>query len=31
VFGQGRMGVEEILAKLDTGASARAAERLNQK
>ena len=31
VFGQGRMGVEEILAKLDTGASARAAEKLNQK
>jgi len=25
VFGQGRMGVEEILAKLDTGASTRAA------
>jgi NADH-dependent peroxiredoxin subunit F len=31
VFGQGRMGVEEILAKLDTGASTRAAEKLNQK
>ncbi|WP_042268437.1 alkyl hydroperoxide reductase subunit F [Paraburkholderia heleia] len=31
VFGQGRMGVEEILAKLDTGASSRAAEKLNQK
>ena len=31
VFGQGRMGVEEILAKLDTGATARAADKLNQK
>jgi alkyl hydroperoxide reductase subunit F len=31
VFGQGRMGVEEILAKLDTGAVARAAEKLGQK
>ncbi len=31
VFGQGRMGVEEILAKLDTGASTRAAEKLNAK
>jgi NADH-dependent peroxiredoxin subunit F len=29
VFGQGRMGPEEIVAKLDTGASQRAAERLN--
>lgn len=28
-FGQGRMTVEEILAKLDTGASAREAEKLN--
>ena len=27
-FGQGRMGVEEILAKLDTGAGARDAEKL---
>ncbi|MFC5431425.1 alkyl hydroperoxide reductase subunit F [Paraburkholderia denitrificans] len=31
VFGQGRMGVEEILAKLDTGATARAAEKLDAK
>ena len=31
VFGQGRMGVEEILQKLDTGASARAAEKLSAK
>ena len=31
VFGQGRMGVEEILAKLDTGASTRSAEKLNAK
>jgi alkyl hydroperoxide reductase subunit F len=31
VFGQGRMGVEEILQKLDTGASARAAGKLNAK
>ncbi|WP_233866408.1 alkyl hydroperoxide reductase subunit F [Paraburkholderia adhaesiva] len=31
VFGQGRMGVEEILAKIDTGASARAAGKLNEK
>ena len=31
VFGQGRMGIEEILAKIDTGASARAAEKLAQK
>ena len=30
-FGQGRMGVEEILAKLDSGAGARQAEALNQK
>ncbi|MCL1621341.1 alkyl hydroperoxide reductase subunit F [Ralstonia pseudosolanacearum] len=29
VFGQGRMGVEEILAKIDTGAAARDAEKLN--
>ncbi|MGQ3671091.1 alkyl hydroperoxide reductase subunit F [Xanthobacter sp. TB0136] len=29
LFGQGRMGVEEIVNKLDTGASAREAERLN--
>lgn len=28
VFGQGRMGVEEILAKIDTGAAARDAEKL---
>jgi alkyl hydroperoxide reductase subunit F len=28
VFGQGRMGVEEILARLDTGAGQREAERL---
>ncbi|MBC3931109.1 alkyl hydroperoxide reductase subunit F [Undibacterium curvum] len=31
VFGQGRMSVEEILAKLDTGATQRAAEKLNAK
>ena len=31
LFGQGRMGVEEILAKLDTGASARDAEKLDAK
>jgi alkyl hydroperoxide reductase subunit F len=31
VFGQGRMSVEEILAKLDTNAGARAAEQLNAK
>ena len=31
VFGQGRMGVEEILAKIDTGAAARDAERLAHK
>ncbi|MDQ9170087.1 alkyl hydroperoxide reductase subunit F [Oxalobacteraceae bacterium R-40] len=30
-FGQGRSSVEEILAKLDTGASARKAEELNEK
>ncbi|MHA6883706.1 alkyl hydroperoxide reductase subunit F [Ralstonia pseudosolanacearum] len=29
VFSQGRMGVEEILAKIDTGAGARDAEKLN--
>jgi alkyl hydroperoxide reductase subunit F len=31
LFGQGRMDVEQILAKLDTGASARDAEKLNGK
>ncbi|MDP3813967.1 alkyl hydroperoxide reductase subunit F [Pseudomonas sp.] len=31
LFGQGRMGVEEILAKIDTGASARDAEKLKAK
>jgi alkyl hydroperoxide reductase subunit F len=31
VFGQGRMGLEEIVAKLDTGAAARDAEKLAQK
>ncbi|HWK62190.1 MAG TPA: alkyl hydroperoxide reductase subunit F [Eoetvoesiella sp.] len=31
IFGQGRSGVEEILAKLDTGASSRKAEELNAK
>ncbi|HKE94947.1 MAG TPA: thioredoxin family protein, partial [Povalibacter sp.] len=31
VFGQGRMSIEEILAKLDSGASARQAEQLNAK
>jgi NADH-dependent peroxiredoxin subunit F len=31
VFGQGRSGVKEILAKLDTGAGARAAEQLANK
>ncbi len=31
VFGQGRMGLEEILAKLDTGAAERDAKRLNAK
>jgi len=30
-FGQGRMGVDEILAKLDTGAAARDAARLDAK
>lgn len=30
-FGQGRMGLEEILAKLDTGASEKQAEKLNAK
>lgn len=30
-FGQGRMGAEEILAKIDTGAIARGAEKLSQK
>lgn len=31
VFGQGRMGLEEIVAKLDTGATDRQAEKLNAK
>jgi len=31
LFGQGRMGEEEIIAKLDTGASARDAEKLSAK
>lgn len=31
VFGQGRMSLEQILAKLDTGAAARAAEALKRK
>ncbi|MFD2641582.1 alkyl hydroperoxide reductase subunit F [Pseudomonas japonica] len=31
VFGQGRMGLEEIVAKLDSGASERQAEKLNAK
>src|SRR5690606_40944377 len=31
VFAQGRMTIEEILAKLDSGASARQAERINAK
>jgi alkyl hydroperoxide reductase subunit F len=31
VFGQGRMTLEEIIAKLDTGAAAREAEKLNTK
>jgi alkyl hydroperoxide reductase subunit F len=31
VFGQGRMTIEEILAKLDSGAGARQAEQLNAK
>ncbi|HEY0846535.1 MAG TPA: alkyl hydroperoxide reductase subunit F [Noviherbaspirillum sp.] len=30
-FGQGRMGVEEILAKLDTGAAQREADKIAQK
>jgi NADH-dependent peroxiredoxin subunit F len=30
-FGQGRMTIEEILAKVDTGAAARGAEKLNAK
>lgn len=30
-FGQGRMGVDEILAKIDTGAAKRDAEKLNSK
>lgn len=30
-FAQGRMGVEEILAKLDTGAAAKAAEKMQAK
>lgn len=30
-FGQGRMGVDEIMAKLDTGAAERDAARLNEK
>ncbi|WKL57976.1 alkyl hydroperoxide reductase subunit F [Asticcacaulis sp. ZE23SCel15] len=31
IFGQGRMGLEEILAKIDTGAHAREAEKINAK
>ncbi|WBO24072.1 alkyl hydroperoxide reductase subunit F [Sphingomonas abietis] len=31
LFGQGRMNVEQILAKLDTGASARVAEKISAK
>ncbi len=31
LFGQGRMDVEQVLAKIDTGASARDAEKLNSK
>ena len=31
LFGQGRMGEEEILAKLDTGAASRDAEKMNGK
>ncbi|MDC7677056.1 alkyl hydroperoxide reductase subunit F [Asticcacaulis machinosus] len=31
LFGQGRMGLEEILAKIDTGAHAREAEKINAK
>ncbi|WP_226704387.1 alkyl hydroperoxide reductase subunit F [Microbulbifer elongatus] len=30
-FGQGRMGLEEIVAKIDTGAEARKAEALNER
>ena len=30
MFGQGRMGVEEIMAKLDTGSADRAAEKMNE-
>ncbi|MFG1223160.1 alkyl hydroperoxide reductase subunit F [Xanthobacter wiegelii] len=30
VFGQGRMGIEEIVAKLDTGAAARDARRMGE-
>lgn len=30
-FGQGRMGLEEIVAKLDTGAATRSADKLNAK
>ncbi|MFO1233784.1 MAG: FAD-dependent oxidoreductase [Rivihabitans pingtungensis] len=30
-FGQGRMTVEEVLAQVDTGASARAAAEISQK
>jgi len=31
MFGQGRMGVEEIVSKLDTGSADRAAEQMNEK
>ena len=31
IFGQGRMGLEEILAKVDTGAAEREAKKLGQK
>ena len=30
-FGQGRMGIDEILAKIDTGATEREAEKINNK
>jgi len=30
-FGQGRMGIDEILAKVDTGAAQREAEKLNER
>ena len=30
-FGQGRMGIDEILAKIDTGAAQREAEKLNER